>query len=117
MKGAPLRLRARSAWKTSRWNRRGVNERSLGPVLSEEGLAGAHGNRTHQEPVSRPLTGFEDRAGHQPRTRPDSSDEASRRRNRFVQGDGIDLSLRDRVFMLQIRYRREVVVGREQNEA
>ena len=32
-------------------------------------LAGAHGNRTHQEPVSRPLTGFEDRAGHQPRTR------------------------------------------------
>ena len=32
-------------------------------------LAGAYGNRTHQEPVSRPLTGFEDRAGHQPRTR------------------------------------------------
>jgi hypothetical protein len=31
-------------------------------------MAGAHGNRTHQEPVSRPLTGFEDRAGHQPRT-------------------------------------------------
>jgi hypothetical protein len=29
-------------------------------------MAGAHGNRTHQEPVSRPLTGFEDRAGHQP---------------------------------------------------
>ena len=28
-------------------------------------VAGAHGNRTHQEPVSRPLTGFEDRAGHQ----------------------------------------------------
>ena len=33
------------------------------------GMAGTHGNRTHQEPVSRPLTGFEDRAGHQPRTR------------------------------------------------
>ena len=32
-------------------------------------VAGAHGNRTHQEPVSRPLTGFEDRAAHQQRTR------------------------------------------------
>ncbi len=32
-------------------------------------MAGTHGNRTHQEPVSRPLTGFEDQAGHQPRTR------------------------------------------------
>ena len=31
-------------------------------------MAGAYGNRTHQEPVSKPLTGFEDRAGHQPRT-------------------------------------------------
>ena len=33
------------------------------------GLAGAYGNRTHQEPVSRPLTGFEDRAEHQLPTR------------------------------------------------
>ena len=32
-------------------------------------MAGAYGNRTHQEPVSRPLTGFEDRAEHQLRTR------------------------------------------------
>jgi hypothetical protein len=32
-------------------------------------LAGADGNRTHQEPVSRPFSGFEDRAGHQPRNR------------------------------------------------
>ena len=39
-----------------------------GQVLNGK-LAGTHGNRTHQEPVSRPLTGFEDRAGHQPRTR------------------------------------------------
>jgi hypothetical protein len=33
------------------------------------GLAGAHGNRTHQEPVSKPLTGFEDRTEHQQRKR------------------------------------------------
>lgn len=32
-------------------------------------MAGTYGNRTHQEPVSKPLIGFEDRAGHQPRTR------------------------------------------------
>ena len=32
-------------------------------------MAGAYGNRTHQEPVSRPLTGFEDRAEHQLLTR------------------------------------------------
>jgi hypothetical protein len=36
---------------------------------SSRGLAGAHGNRTHQEPVSRPLTGFEDRTEHQLRKR------------------------------------------------
>ena len=31
-------------------------------------LAGAYGNRTHQEPLARPLTGFEDQAGHQDRS-------------------------------------------------
>ena len=31
-------------------------------------LAGVHGNRTHQRPVSRPLDGFEDRGRHQPNT-------------------------------------------------
>ena len=39
-----------------------------GRVDREKKLAGAYGNRTHQEPVSKPLTGFEDRAWHQPRT-------------------------------------------------
>ena len=33
------------------------------------GVAGAHGNRTHREPLSRPPTGFEDRGRHQPNTR------------------------------------------------
>ena len=42
---------------------------SPAPPLACSKMAGTHGNRTHQEPVSRPLTGFEDRAGHQPRTR------------------------------------------------
>ena len=31
-------------------------------------VAGVHGNRTHQRPVSRPLDGFEDRGRHQPNT-------------------------------------------------
>jgi len=31
-------------------------------------LAGVSGNRTHQEPLTRPLNGCADRAGHQPRT-------------------------------------------------
>jgi hypothetical protein len=38
-------------------------------MTTDESVAGANGNRTHQGPLSRPLTGFEDRAGHQPRTR------------------------------------------------
>ena len=48
-------------------------------------LAGAYGNRTHQEPLSRPLTGFEDRAEHQLRTRSrvrqDTSEHDANRRN------------------------------------
>jgi hypothetical protein len=37
--------------------------------LSTKVMAEAYGNRTHQEPLSRPLTGFEDRGRHQPTTR------------------------------------------------
>ena len=48
-------------------------------------MAGAYGNRTHQEPVSRPLTGFEDRAEHQlltrSRMRQDTSEHDANRRN------------------------------------
>ena len=51
-------------------------------------MAGAHGNRTHQEPVSRPLTGFEDRAGHQPRTHSpmlrEPAEVVARRRSGFL---------------------------------
>ncbi len=43
---------------------------TLGPLSSPACfMAGAYGNRTHQEPVSKPLTGFEDRAEHQLLTR------------------------------------------------
>jgi hypothetical protein len=53
-------------------------------------MAGAHGNRTHQEPVSRPLTGFEDRTEHQQRKRsPKSRHETEhdyKRRNPFFPG-------------------------------
>lgn len=31
----------------------------------DENMSVGHENRTHQGPLSRPLTGFEDRAGHQ----------------------------------------------------
>jgi hypothetical protein len=41
----------------------------IGVGTLKKRLAGAHGNRTHQEPVSRPLTGFEDRTEHQQRKR------------------------------------------------
>ena len=48
-------------------------------------MAGAYGNRTHQEPVSRPLTGFEDRPEHQlltrSRMRQDTSEDDANRRN------------------------------------
>ena len=47
-----------------------AGSRPILPVIRQgRSVAGTYGNRTHQEPVSKPLTGFEDRAGHQPRTR------------------------------------------------
>ena len=55
-------------------------------------VTGAYGNRTHQEPVSKPLTDFEDRAVHQRQTRSPRETPFSPNTNDLVQGAGSDNS-------------------------
>ncbi len=52
-----------------RSSERGAPARLAGISLETSDLTGADGNRTHQGPVSRPLTGFEDQGRHQPAKR------------------------------------------------